>query len=198
MTPLIQSNNWRTTQPPRCSIRQKYWLTRPGALTVGLREIGTFSLQVVSQTIEIVGSEDDWIGKNRVAWCREVLMSIDNTPCVLARSLTTLSASHGTWQGIRRLGRRPLADILYHDPGILRSQFEVGQIGQSHGLYRTLIRAQPTLTNVHAAPRSVTPLLARRSVFWRNHHPLMVSECFLPEFWHLTDRSGSARSCMAE
>lgn len=122
-------------------------------------------------------------------------MSIDEIPCVLARSVTTLSASHGTWQGIRRLGRRPLADILYHDPGIVRSQFEISRIGRAQGLHGTVIRARPLLTasggdDLCERVQAVATLLARRSVFWRGHQPLLVSECFLPAFWSLVD-SGS-------
>ncbi|HEY7803704.1 MAG TPA: hypothetical protein VIC30_04630, partial [Orrella sp.] len=33
------------------------------------------------------------------------------------------------------------------------------------------------------------PAWARRSVFWREGEPLLVSECFLPAFWVLTDKT---------
>lgn len=56
-------------------------------------------------------------------WVREVCMAIDGVDCVVARSLTPLTASHGVWQGMRKLRTRPLADMLYNDPGIHRSAF---------------------------------------------------------------------------
>jgi chorismate--pyruvate lyase len=65
--------------------------------------------------------------------------------------------------------------MLYHDPSIVRSNFEVARLGRRSALFQTVQRnlAKPV-------PR---PLLARRSVFWRNGQPLLVAECFLPDFW---------------
>ena len=54
-------------------------------------------------------------------WIREVLMSVDGVDSVPARSLTPLAASHGAWQGMRRL--RTLADMFYHDRTVIRSPF---------------------------------------------------------------------------
>ncbi|AWB33289.1 chorismate--pyruvate lyase family protein [Orrella marina] len=202
MASLIYFNRWRRQPPPVCSSLHKRWLTRPGALTAGLRTLGRFSLHVVSQGVELSRPEDNCFAPKTLTWRREVLMSIDEIPCVLARSVTILLASHGTWQGIRRLGRRPLADILYNDPGIVRSQFEISQIGRAHGLHGTVIRARPLLAtsasytlseNIETEPT----LLARRSVFWRDHQPLLVSECFMPDFWSLAG-SGSNEATTGE
>ena len=178
MVPFLYSCSWRTETPPFCSHTQKSWLGRSGALTAGLRTLGSFSLSVVSQGVELALSEEKDLMGHAPLWRREVLMSIDGIPCVLARSVTLLRASHGCWQGMRKLGRRPLADLLYHDPGIARSVFEVSRIGRHHGLYQSLIR-----TGIESTIDSA--LFARRSVFWRQNQPLMVSECFLPTFWKL-------------
>ncbi len=179
MVPLLYSCSWRTEPPPHCSPTQKLWLARSGALTTGLRALGAFSLSVVSQGIEIALAEETDVMGHAPLWRREVLMSIDKIPCVLARSVTPLSASHGCWQGIRKLGRRPLADLLYHDPGITRSLFEISRIGRRHGLHQSLRRSG-------LGPTIESSLLARRSIFWRQDQPLLVSECFLPAFWSLT------------
>ena len=190
MASLIHFNRWQPQPPVVCHPLQKRWLTRPGALTAGLRTLGRFSLHVVSEGIELARIEDNCFAPRTLTWRREVLMSIDETPCVLARSVTPLIASHGVWQGVRRLGRRPLADILYNDPGIVRSQFEISRIARAHGLYETLKRAHELL-DAHGGPglnthiRAQPTLMARRSVFWRERQALMVSECFLPDFWAL-------------
>lgn len=180
MVPLLHTCSWRTEPPPFCSPTQKSWLGRSGALTTGLRTLGTFSLSVVSEGLEVALPEENDLMGHAPLWRREVLMSIDKIPCVLARSVTPLRASHGCWQGIRKLGRRPLADLLYHDPGITRSVFEVSRIGRGHGLYGSLVR-----TSLERAIDS--SLFARRSIFWRQAQPLLVSECFLPEFWRLIE-----------
>jgi chorismate--pyruvate lyase len=155
---------------------------RPGALTAGLRQLGQVSLCVIRERSEGL-SRDEADGIKRAlrspVWVREVLMSINGTPCVFARSLTPLGASHGTWQGIRKLRNRPLADILYHEPSIRRSDFEVARIQRHMPLYGTYLQ---TGQNPGAASLK---LLARRSVFWRNGQPLLVSECFLPAFWRM-------------
>ncbi len=105
-------------------------------------------------------------------------MDLDGQDCVVARSITLLMASHGIWQGMRRLRSRPLADILYGDPAITRSDFEVARLSRRAAVYRTVQR----LDKQHLVPGK---LLARRSVFWRQGAPLLVAECFLPEFWSI-------------
>ena len=182
MKHMFSHSDWLTHVPPSLSVSQKTWLMRPGALTNGLRQLGKVSLVVIRERPEGL-SRDEADGIQRIrrtpVWVREVLMSINDTPCVFARSLTPLNASHGTWQGIRRLRNRPLADILYHEPSIKRTDFEVARIQRHMPLYDTYLQTgrNPSL----ASPT----LLARRSVFWRNGQPLLVSECFLPVFWRM-------------
>ena len=115
-------------------------------------------------------------------WVREIVMSIDGIECVAARSVTLLSASHGVWQGMRRLRSRPLADILYDDVAIARSNFEVARLNRQNALYRTV---QALKNEAQPLDQPNSALLARRSVFWRQDTPLLVAECFLPEFWSL-------------
>lgn len=182
MKGLFTHPDWLAQVRPSFSSDQKSWLMRPGPLTAGLRQIGQVRLDVISERPEGL-STDEAHPLSRpprsAVWVREVLMSIDDVPCVFARSLTPLRASHGTWQGIRRLRNRPLADILYDEASIRRSAFEVARIQRHmplHQTYRNLRLEQGT------KPSS---LLARRSVFWRDKEPLLVSECFLPAFWRM-------------
>ena len=182
MKHLFSHPNWLAQVPPSLSSAQKSWLMRPGALTASLRQLGQVKLQVIREGPEGLSlDEAGGIAKapRTPVWVREVLMSIHDTPCVFARSLTPLIASHGTWKGIRKLRTRPLADILYHEPSIRRSAFEVARIQRHMPLYSTYLQIYPK--------RSLTlpPLLARRSVFWRSGQPLLVSECFLPTFWRM-------------
>ena len=109
-------------------------------------------------------------------------MGINGIECVVARSVTPLRASHGTWQGMRRLRSRPLADILYGNVEIKRSKFEVARLNRRTPLYRT---AHPIASETEGTNFSPERLLARRSVFWRHSTPLLVAECFLPVFWRL-------------
>lgn len=166
---------------------------RPGPLTTGLRALGTLKLRVIREFSEGLSPDEARCLKRPVrspVWVREVVMSIDGVDCVVARSLALLGASHGVWQGMRRLSSRPLADILYHERSISRSAFQVARINHSVPLHRT---AQHILSLDQHLKNPVT-LLARRSVFWRNNYPLLVAECFLPAFWLKTVRADHQQS----
>jgi len=169
---------------PSGSIDQKQWLMRPGALTRALRELGPLELRVLAEYPD--GANTDEARRLNVlagtpVWVREIVMSIGGSQCVTARSLTTLQASHGTWQGIRKLRSRPLADILYNDASITRSNFEIAQLQRHSALYRTVQRKALNKSEQATAFK----YLARRSVFWRQGSALLVAECFLPDFWRL-------------
>src|SRR3546814_2775441 len=74
-------------------------------------------------------------------WVREIIMSIDGVDSVFARSFTPLSASHGLWQGMRRLRTRPLADMLYNNPQIIRSPFFARRLSPQQPMYRSVRNA---------------------------------------------------------
>lgn len=120
-------------------------------------------------------------------WVREIIMSIDGVNSVFARSFTPLTCSHGLWQGMRRLQTRPLADMLYHDPQITRSRFLACRLRKQQPLYRSARH----MLSAKCPPANA--MLARCSVFWRQGQPLLVAECFLPEFWQLAARSAYGR-----
>jgi chorismate--pyruvate lyase len=179
----LQSSNyggWRPTVPASLNRLQKYWLLRPGALTAGLRQLGQVELKVVQEYSGGLTAAESWMlqrpAKSPV-WVREIVMSIDGSTSVVARSFTPLGASHGWWQGMRRLRTRPLADMLYHSPQITRSAFFVCRLTPLHPFYGTVKRA----LGREAPPAQA--LLARCSIFWRQGQPLLVAECFLPGFW---------------
>lgn len=116
-------------------------------------------------------------------WVREIIMSVNGIDSVFARSFTPLPASHGLWQGMRRLRTRPLADMLYHDPQILRSPFFACRLREQAPLYHTARH----ILGPDCPPAQKT--LARCSVFWRAGSPLLVAEGFLPEFWALAAKA---------
>ncbi len=155
---------------------------RAGALTTGLRALGSLKLRVMNEFACGLSADEARclnLPAHSPVWVREVVMSIDGTDCVVARSLAPLRASHGVWQGMRRLRSRPLADILYQQRAIVRSAFEVTRLNRTIPLYKTARSIQ----GVGSKNNTREALLARRSVFWRYGYPLLVAECFLPEFW---------------
>ncbi|MCD0501987.1 chorismate--pyruvate lyase family protein [Bordetella petrii] len=173
---------WLAAVPPSLSSAHKYWLMRPGALTAGLRKLGNVYLRVLDEYSQGAPADEArgmGIAVASPVWVREILMSVDGVDSVVARSLTPLAASHGTWQGMRRLRTRPLADMLYHDRSIERSAFVCRRLSSPVPFHATArgLRPQPA-----------DPLWARRSAFWRQGQPLLVAECFLPAFWKEVER----------
>ena len=171
---------WLAQAPFTLTAAQRHWLFRPGALTAGLRQLGQVRLRVVAEYAD--GAPPDeaiamHIAPGSPVWIREVLMSVDGVDSVPARSLTPLTASHGSWQGMRRLLTRPLADMLYHDRSVTRSPFACRRLALPLPFFRMVVN----LPGVSA--RDAAWLWARRSVFWRHGQPLLVAECFLPDFW---------------
>ena len=168
---------------------------RAGALTEGLRALGRLELEVLRETVTMA-SPDECMAMNlptsQRLHIREVCMRIDQTPCVVARSLLTPQGYSGPWQTIRRLGKRPLADLLYRDRRVTRSHFETARVNRFHPLGAMAAHLNTTTSGnlLDWQP----PAWARRSVFWREGEPLLVSECFLPAFWVLTDKTSSMRA----
>lgn len=169
---------WLPAVPPSLSPAHKYWLMRPGALTAGLRKLGKVHLRVLREYAQGAPADEArgmGMAPASPVWVREILMSVDGVDSVVARSLTPLAASHGIWQGMRRLRTRPLADMLYHDRTIERSAFACRRLAWPVPFHAT---ARGALARPDAGA-----LWARRSAFWRHGQPLLVAECFLPAFW---------------
>ena len=179
MNTYTDTPNWLLAPPPKLEGIQKQWLFRPGALTGGLRQLGIVEIRILKECIQSLPYDEAGTCRQFISspvWVREIIMSINGIPAVAARSLTPLKASHGVWQGIRKLRTRPLADILYTDRAITRSNFECGLVKRTMPIYNTLAQV------LHPVPAK--PTLARRSTFWKNRQPLLVTECFLPAFWN--------------
>lgn len=174
---------WYQEAPLKLDPIQRHWLTRPGALTAGLRQLGQLHIEVLNESYASLGTDEAaalHLPIRHPLWLREIIMSIDGTPCVLARSITPISAARGVWKSIRSLKTRPLADILYHDPRIVRSRFECAPVQRGRQIYRTQQNFFPNY--------SAKLDYARRSIFYKEGHPLMVTESFLESFWLIVDQ----------
>ncbi len=99
---------------------------------------------------------------------REVVLRTGETPLVFAHTAVNPLALRGAWRGLSRLGARPLAEMLFHDPLVSRMPMEYRQLGRNHALVRT------------AGTGLAAPAWARRSVFLKYGQPLLVTEVFFP------------------
>ncbi|OYY60190.1 MAG: chorismate--pyruvate lyase [Hydrogenophilales bacterium 28-61-11] len=105
------------------------------------------------------------------AYVRNVLLIGNGEARVFAHSVLPHAALRGGWNGISRLGSKPLGASLFSNPRIQRLGLTLRRIDARHPLYHA------ACAHTGIAPRY---LWARRSVFCLNGHPLMVSEVFLP------------------
>jgi len=77
----------------------------------------------------------------------------------------------GPRRRLSRLGKKPLGAVLFADPSMLRSGIEIAKLSAGQPLFA---RATATLSPL---PENIW---GRRSAFFLNHQPLLVSEIFLP------------------
>jgi chorismate--pyruvate lyase len=104
-------------------------------------------------------------------YVRDVLLMGDGHARVFAHSVLSRASLKGGWNGITRLGTKPLGEALFTNPRIRRLGLSLRRIDARHPLYRTA-RFHTELTARY--------LWARRSVFCLNGQPLLVTEVFLP------------------
>ena len=108
----------------RDSLRK--WLHAPGSLSRRLACLGErFEVTVLSQrTAPLRTAELKALGLPRhgCTVVREVILSVDGRPLVWARSSLHQSALAGPWRALKGLGPRPLANLLYADPRVRRSE----------------------------------------------------------------------------
>ena len=193
-------HGWSALPGPRLSRHQRDWVSRGSALTGHLAVLGQVSVRIISESVAIPWRDERWAMSGSAAgflplvWSRDVAISVNGTDCVLAHSVTPLRASHGPWQAMRRLRRRPLAELLYKDSKVRRSLLVSRYLpARTPGewcrdsLYQLLRNAG------HPRPRCA--LVARRSVFERYSAPLLITECFLPAFWQMLNAAEQSENC---
>lgn len=159
---------------------QNDWLFRPGVFTEGLRQLGQLRLRVAAEYEDMLPASEAWMLQQAAGypiWVREIVMSIDDIDCVFARSFTLLLASQGLWQSMRQLQTRPLGDILHHNPLVHRSGFYACRLTPQEPIYQSATRV------LQKGCPPAAQILARCSIFKLSEQPLLVAECFLPEFW---------------
>jgi chorismate--pyruvate lyase len=101
---------------------------------------------------------------------REVRLMCGDTPWVFARTVIPVRSLRGAQRRLIRLGSKPLGAALFADPGLRRGEVEVARMSPGEQLFA---RAVGSATSSKA-------VWGRRSVFWLQGKPLLVSEIFLP------------------
>jgi chorismate lyase len=170
---LLKLDAWRT-KPPAHPHPLHAWLTSRGSLTARIKmSVSNFNLVRLKQSAQLPNIDERrelGLRRGELAMVREVLLRDDERVLVFAHSVVARRELHGAWRGLSRLGSRPLAEMLFNDPTVVRLAVEYRKIDSRHPLYR---RAQ------RVAPVAAADVWARRSVFLKRGRPLLVTEVFL-------------------
>ncbi len=175
----IPELNWQSYKDvPVTKISQAMWerLLDSSSLTCYLeqRAQSRFNVEVINTGwFYVKPSEVQYLGimPREKSWVREVFLRCDGHIAVYAWSVFPESTLTGKYKGLQRLGGKSLGKILFNQPEVSRSEFEIAQIAEDHPLYQKITRELPDKPKF---------LWARRSVFKLNNKPLLVNEVFLP------------------
>lgn len=170
---------WQNRLSESCA-RYRPWLLDRGSLTRRIQTRCTaFSVRHVRQQYGVaMPSERHMVAlkHHARALLRDVFLYCGETPLVFAHSVLPATSLHGTWQSLGRLGSKPLGAALFANPRVRRTPLHFKKLNRRDALYR---RACTVLPN---APAS---LWARRSVFYLEGLPILVTEVFLPDILEL-------------
>ena len=113
----------------------------------------------------------------KTALIREVLLIGDNQPVVFAHSMLPRASLRAAWNGLGRLGNKPLGATLFANPKVKRTPLSFKKLTPNHALYK---HATQHLTQ-KSEVKKPSYLWARRSIFSLNFANIMVTEVFLPQ-----------------
>lgn len=171
--------NWRRyTRTPVASLPPalQNWLLDRGSLTQRLTDLsgGEFRVEILNQQMEFPTLSDIKIlgtPYRQKALVREVILYGCNEPWVYARSVIPVKTLTGRLRCLRKLDNRPLGALLFRDTSMQRGDMEIACIpSRSCRLSHQLSLGEKD------------SLWGRRSVFYLDSKPLLVSEMFLPRF----------------
>jgi chorismate--pyruvate lyase len=155
------------------------WLRDEGSLTRRIQQrCAAFGVRPVRSGLARVAYDEAMllgIAPDRYAFSREVFLCADGKPVVFAHSACAREHLRGTWGAVRGLGNRSLGTLLFNHPLVLRHPLHYKALQPHHPLYQSA-----------ALPGDMPRRLwARRSLFYLNGAPLLVTEVFLPEILKL-------------
>ena len=149
------------------------WLLENASLTARLkRHCQQFRVQLLQeQRAALPDFLQSLLPDTAMAQVREVILWCDDKPIVYAQSWLPEQTIHDL-RALADVGERPLGDIIFQQPGLVRGPIEVSEIEL----------ALPQLAGKQYC-------WARRSVFSLQQHPLLVSEVFLPAISSLREQN---------
>ncbi|MCH1919653.1 chorismate lyase [Shewanella sp. A3A] len=170
--PFGDDIRWFTAQAPQILPAQplKDWLFSEGSLTQKLKLCCDQFEVIVLGEQWIAADPREWHGPEQQLWLREVLLQLDGTPWVFARTLMSPQLLQQQQQ-LEQLGQRPLGELLFSDLNFIAGDIDICHIEAPSSIH----------TLAHALKQTASaPLWGRRRHFSYQQLPLIVAEVFLP------------------
>jgi chorismate--pyruvate lyase len=176
----IQQNHLGTRQcwlnKPMLATKVRPWLIDNGSLTARLQQrYIKFSVKPVAVKYAKLIQDEAVVlcqASYKTALIREVLLLGNNQAVVFAHSVLPRASLRGAWNGLGRLGNKPLGATLFANPKVKRTPLSYRKLTPNHVLYQ---QATQYLSQKPSC------LWARRSIFSLNCANIMVTEVFLPQ-----------------
>ena len=176
----IQQNRTHPRQQwlkkPMLSGAYRKWLIDNGSLTARLRlRYKDFTVRpVLLKNTKSLVDEYALLGlkANQHALIREVILMGNNQPVVFAHSVLPRTSLQGAWNGLGRLGNKPLGATLFANPKVKRTTLEYKKLSTYSSISIRVAEHMQTL------PKQ---LWARRSIFILNCAKILVTEVFLEQ-----------------
>ena len=178
LSPILEAINWLPVlggTPAQMPENLGPWLIDNGSLTRKLVALSKdqFEVEVLRQEVATPDAAEAnalKITQKTPVMIREVVLKGRGRPWVFARSILPMTTMTGRLAGLRTLSNQPLGELLFQDPSMTREPLEMACL-------------PARILSVPAAlAAGDEPLWARRSVFFLDRKPLLVSEVFLSEF----------------
>lgn len=159
-----------------CAAIHKRWLIDDGSLTARLKaRYADFAVQpVVLEYAKALRDEAATLGLKRdeSALIRDVLLMGNRQTVVFAHSVLPRTSLRGAWNGLGRLGNKPLGAALFANPRVKRTPLEYKKLSARSPMFMRLSG------HIKNPPKA---LWARRSVFSLNCAKILVTEVFLEQ-----------------
>lgn len=143
------------------------WLLDSGSLTQNLKDLapGRFSVQLIHTGFGRASLSESAalnIPFRQQVYVREVALCIDHKPVIFARSIIPRSSLTGSERQLLFLKNKPLGEVLFTHPNMRRAPIQIK---------RGMVQNQACW--------------GRRSVFYLNNKPLLVSEFFTSDLFQV-------------
>jgi chorismate--pyruvate lyase len=181
-------------KPMLCGAYRK-WLIDNGSLTARLQQrYAKFAVNPVAvKYAKPINDEATLLHlpAYKAALIREVLLIGNNQPVVFAHSVIPRASLRGAWNGLGRLGNKPLGATLFANPKVKRTPLEYKKLPKHHPISMRVSRMNNQLQLVYSAGTTLAvaehmqtspkALWARRSIFSLNCARILVTEVFLEQ-----------------